>query len=354
MSVCTAQLMQLHRMQLQPKPESAANVISREVQKRLWSFLYIQDSYLVTFKRSYSIVTSHASTPPPAHCEETEARMSKDGFVLEVPLSRATQSTYQLLQLRLASISRTLFDSLVTLQGPDPDFNAMFSHVLEADEQLIQFAQGLPAWISPYSSHDAWDDADTPPFAENVRQTFRITFLHIKMQIHRSFFCRAITDKRYYYSFHSCLEAARMIIKQYLQPRPSSRVQCWTILAHVMSACKIVALQQVYVEGSKNAPIDKSTLEKDGILMQECLESLQPLRRLNRIVDRGYLMIQRLTTAPSSSDTSYTDLGLEETTRFVREIESHAGAMRPGKVGNIDTYDHIFDELDNQELFYLS
>ncbi|ETS80344.1 hypothetical protein PFICI_07873 [Pestalotiopsis fici W106-1] len=227
MANVTAQIMGLHRVQAKSeRPESVSEVISREVQKRVWCCLCIQDSYLITFKRSYSISMAHCSTPPPSNCDEKEASISCNGSVAELPADHFTQSTFQIQQLKLSNISRALFDSVSSLERAGQGIHSVFDKVLEADDALVRFAQELPPWLSVVQQETLRDDdpcivpaaganADHPEVLQSVRRTLRISFLHKRIMIHRSLFCRSLTDKRFHYSYTSCLDAARTILKEY-------------------------------------------------------------------------------------------------------------------------------------------
>lgn len=58
-SIC--QNLNIHRPHQQSETDVTSDaLILREIQKRTWAFLYIQDSYLISFKKAHSISDLHA------------------------------------------------------------------------------------------------------------------------------------------------------------------------------------------------------------------------------------------------------------------------------------------------------
>jgi hypothetical protein len=356
MANATAQIMQLHRIEPNPmEPASVVDIISRETQKRVWCFLCIQDSYLTTFKRCYSIVMTHCTTPLPANCEESDTGISHNGFVVYVAPKTFTQSTYQLLQLQMTDISRTLFDSVSTLDQTGCGLSEVFDKVLEADASLLRLAQDANDWLKP---EVAPVEQRLPPPApdsrqvvvENLRRTLRITFCHMRISIHRSFFCRGLADKRFHYSYSSCLDAARMILREYQATASRFEVDCWTIPVHVISSCNIIMLKTVFNrldigfvgDGHLNAGQDQR-------LMEDCMALVQDLRFTNKIVERGLTMIRRLMETKYDPLPLYATLDAEEMIRLVGEVELRIRAdIGSEEVDTMGLDGSIFSIFDSQ------
>lgn len=342
MANATAQIMNLHRMEPKPvEPASVTDIVSREIQKRVWCFLCIQDSYLITFKRSYSIVMLHCTTPPPANCEEEETIISCDGFVVELGLSQFTQNTYQLLQRQMTDVSRALFDSVSALERANHGLCEIFDKVLAADARIVRLAQDMPDWLKPqavpYEPVLLPSNADNKKISmENLRRTLRMSLCHTRMLIHRSFFCRGMTDKRFHYSYSTCLDAARIILREYQFSVSRFEVDCWTIPAHVISACNIIMLKTVFNRLLIDVVGDEELHSvQDYSLMQTCLTMIRDLRHTNKIVERGLTMINRLMENRYDPLRTYTNLDADETTRLVREVEARIRA--DSGLGELDT-----------------
>jgi hypothetical protein len=341
MAITTAQIMHLHRLDANPtEPTSVSKIISREVQKRVWCFLCIQDSYLVASKRSYNIVMAHCTTPLPINYDDDD----NESKMTELPLECFTQSTYQLLQIQMTDISRALFDSVSALERAGCGLHEIFNKVLEADASMIRFAEQLPNWlkwqqqITPNGIDDnrgtgdgaANDYEDTKhAIMQNMRRTLRISFCHKRIMIHRSFFCSGLTDKRFHYSYSKCLGAARIILHEYRTSAAASQqfaVDCWTIPAHVICACNVIMLNTVFNRPLRNDSFacDLEFLDgtQDQSLMEDCLALVQELRFKNKIVERGLIIIRRLMESQFDMGQKYSTLDIEEVNRLVTEVEA--------------------------------
>jgi hypothetical protein len=320
MANCTAQNMMIHRLSSPPTQEGV-DIIEHEIRKRIWCFLCIQDTYLITFKKSYSIVMAHATTPRPSNCVDQENQSVYHGEAEDLPLSNPTQNTYMLLQLEITSICRTLYDENCQLETAGRPMDELFQKVLEADTKMIKIARSLPLWLRSGPSLE--DASRTTPFLQNLSRTFRITFAHMRISMHRSFFCRGVTDRRFFYSHTTCLESARSILKTYRHTAFLFENEIWTIPAHVISACIIVTLNILFFrDGGDDFALEPSQrVTDDQSLMEECLELLQHSRRSNHIVWRGTVMIRRLLSAGPLNAAGYTSLDGEETSRLAKEVE---------------------------------
>lgn len=319
MANTTAQIMNLHRLDSIPLGSaSQSELIQHETQKRVWCFLCIQDHYLVTFKRSYSIVMAHSKTPAPNNCSEEDLGTS-------LPNDWFTQSTYQLLQLDMTNIARTLFDTIANLERIGSGPAEIFEKILEADTSMTRLAQDMRYWLkAPPRASGATPDRytdSTETVVENVRRTMRISFCHMRLAMHRSFFCRSLADKRFHYSYSTCLDSARAILHETRQSRSKKfETDCWTIPAHIISACIIVMLKTVFAQCMVVDELSSQGAQ-DQALMEECLDGLRPLRERNKIVERGMTLIQRLMDSKYDAERRYTALDAEEMVRLVHEVE---------------------------------
>jgi hypothetical protein len=323
---------------------STSELISREVQKRVWWFLCIQDYYLATFKRSYSIVLAHCTTPPPLNCSEVDVRT-------DFPLDWFTQSTYQRLQLDLTNIARTLFDNVSSLERAGRALPDIFEKVLEADSSMTRLAWDMRYWLQPQSRADSRDlsgnGESREDVIENVRRTMRISFCHKRMAIHRNFFCRSLADKKFHYSHSTCLDSARAILREVLKYHGQPfEVDCWTIPAHIISACNIIMLKNVFAQWLPMDDIANQGAE-DQRLMEECLKGLQPLKDRNKIVERGLTMIQRLIDSKYEPEQPYKALGAEEIVCLVHEVENRIRSeSQQADMGSMVFDDSLFTFFD--------
>ncbi|KIW00359.1 uncharacterized protein PV09_08072 [Verruconis gallopava] len=324
MANAAAQMMNLHRLEpSQQRSWTMPEIIDREIKKRVWCFLCIQDHYLTTFKRSYSIVMAHCTTPPPANCFEEDV-------AAEVPVEWFTQCTYQRLLFDMTNIARALFDNVASLEKQNCDMSEIFEKVLEADTNMNRLAWDMRYWLRAQSTEGSgiqvYNTESAGAVIENVRRTMRISFCHKRIAIHRSFFCRSLADRRFHYSYSTCLDSARTILQEVTQSCTKPfEIDCWTIPAHAISACIIIMLKTVF---SRCFIMDELSAQstQDQDLMENCLNILRPLKDRNKIVERGMTMIQRLIDSKYEPERTYTALDSEEMARLVREVEEKISA----------------------------
>ncbi|KAL1614318.1 hypothetical protein SLS56_012140 [Neofusicoccum ribis] len=335
---CIAQMMQLHLLGPNPtSPYSLEDVVDREVKKRVWSYLVIQDSYLITFKRAYSIYLGHATTPPPANCSEVAEEMEHD-----LPMSRPTQSSYMIFQTRMTGVKRWLHDQICQLEAKYLPLDEVYQKVLRADADMKKLHHDLPQWMKTISNAQSLDSA------RNQRINFRISFAHMKLSIHRAFFCRGFTDKRYWYSHVTCLGAARLLLQTFRESVGEGFVEIWTVPAHAISACIIITLNLLFIDDEDGFDCEVThSASDDHQSMSECLRILNASDRPNQLVKRGMIMIDRLLQQKELRTSTYQSFNSEEVARLVKEVEDILRLdtqMLPSAVNS--TFDELLGLLD--------
>ncbi|KAL4951137.1 hypothetical protein BDW69DRAFT_186666 [Aspergillus filifer] len=175
-AISIAQTMGLHQLGPDPStPKPPADLVHREICKRIWCFLTIQDAYLITFKQTYIIHPQHVTTPEPANCiEDCQSRMIdiETGRVIEHPMSLLTRNSFTILPRRVTDIQRALHDSLCSiptsnstrqpLAASTSDSIEGFEKTMAADDKLLAIIRALPAWLTPQHPTEDPQTADTP------------------------------------------------------------------------------------------------------------------------------------------------------------------------------------------------
>ncbi|KAL2678651.1 hypothetical protein Neosp_009402 [[Neocosmospora] mangrovei] len=316
-ATCIAQLMRIHVMgPAPPEPASANSLMEHEIKKRIWYFLVIQDSYLTTFKGTSNIVPAHAKTPLPVNCSEVMEEFQEAGKVQVLPLSTPTQTTYMILQVHLTSIKRRLHEGTYEAAGKTVNVAERYQKVLQTDQDLAILRQQLPPWMKTKTC-----PTDAAPFVRHQWRTFRISYAHMKLSIHRAFFCHSFTMKQFSYSHQACLDAARMLLLTYRDTAPASEFDSWTVPAHVISASLIVTLDIVLRDsGDDFDPNVARSLTDDKGLMLECLE-LVATTQSSLLVKRGLTLVSKLLADREQRIPTYSRFDGPEISKLVQEVE---------------------------------
>lgn len=237
-------------------------------------------------------------------------------------MSVATDNSYMLIQMKMSDISKALWDDTCAIGRRSGSITELYDVVLKADNSLNELETSLPAWLNPDVANIDW--SRLPPYTRNLARTFQISFAHKRMQIHRGFFCKSMTDKRFYYSLVTCLQSARSLLAVYSRTYAQFEVEMWTIPTHAVSASIILTLHIISNRTQDVGPsrkADSSSLESDAALVQECLNLLQSSLVANQISRRGVTMIQRLLSDTREEPRTTARFDEVETEQLISEVE---------------------------------
>lgn len=349
--------MQLHRLEDTLSPSSTfPALIEHEIKKRVWSFLVVQDSYLISFKSTYSISLFHAKSPPPANCSEIpdESFEGNGGFQAH-SLSTPTPTSYMLLQLKLTSIKRALFDATCPRYGRVLSLDEHYQSVQEADEQMNTLRRELPDWIKSSNGPDQFSSK----MARDQWRAFRILYAHMKLSLHRTFFCLSFTKKEYCYSRIACMEAAHMILQTYIDTASGNNVvDIWTIPANVISSCITLTLNMLLTEAEDGLDMHHSrSMSEDRLSISRGLELLSTSAPSNQLVKRGVILVKRLLDPDCrrNMSLSHTSFRTDEVVRLVGEVERlMQSEYDDGLMAVLNlTFDELLELFVNQSPFPL-
>ncbi|KAK5479450.1 hypothetical protein LTR83_010540 [Exophiala xenobiotica] len=258
--------MQLHRLD-SSSASSASTALDQalqlEVKRRIWCFLVIQDTYLIAAKKTYNIILEHCTTSLPAHIEEPAGNSNSDELNA-VPLETVTQNSYILLHYNLSRVFRTLHSRTRPVPTERPSLDRLYQRVLDADEQPTDFMELAPSWVK-LDEHNSEADFSSPTtrMANSQRRTFQIAFLHMRSKIHQPFYCRAFTDKRFYYSKATCLDSARTLLRICAEPTDQALPAMWTLTSHVVCAC--ITIDREHIENVLQENETPPSEEEEGL-----------------------------------------------------------------------------------------
>ncbi|KIW12053.1 hypothetical protein PV08_09327 [Exophiala spinifera] len=297
-----AQCMQLHRIDSANKSSvisATDETLQQEIKRRIWCFLVIQDTYLIAAKKTYNIILEHCTTSLPAHIEEPTSTSTSERLEV-IPLEIVTQNSYILLHYHLSRVFRTLHSRTGPAPTERPSLDRLYQRVLEADEQLTEFMELAPSWVKQDQSNGDDPDANLPSLssrmANSQRKTFQIAFLHMRSKIHQPFYCRAFTDKRFYYSKATCLDSARTLLKIFAEADQALPAM-WTMTSHVVCACLTIGIHLLFPQHSTriSGSWERSTMEAaDRALVNSCMTILAQSERPCSVAKRGVKMLAHL------------------------------------------------------------
>ncbi|KAK6384706.1 hypothetical protein LTS17_002269 [Exophiala oligosperma] len=348
-----AQCMQLHRLDSSSGPSignTTDQALQLEIKRRIWCFLVIQDTYLIAAKKTYNILLEHCTTSLPAHFEEPVS-MSTGEELNVLPLETVTQNSYILLHYHLSRVLRALHSRTRPAPTERPSLDRLYQRVLEADEQLTEFMELAPSWVKLDHQHNS--DGDTPSptsrMASSQRRTFQIAFLHIRSKIHQPFYCRAFTDKRFYYSKATSLDSARTLLKIFAEPADQTLPAMWTMTSHIVSACITIGIHLLFPEHSSNirGSWERANIESaDRALVNSCMTILSLSDRPCSVVKRGVKMLTHLFNQQNKQTPSNMIIDRERVESILQENETPPSEEAEDQERlSISAFEHELDEV---------
>jgi hypothetical protein len=347
-----AQSMQLHRLDSSSASSGSTSTdeaLQLEIKRRIWCFLVIQDTYLIVAKKTYNIVLEHCTTSLPAHIEEPAGTSTSEELSV-LPLESVSQNSYMLLHYHLSRIFRTLHSRTGPAPTERPSLDRLYQKVLEADEQLTEFMELAPLWVKA-GQHNSDGDFSSPTsrMASSQLRTFQIAFLHMRSKIHQPFYCRAFTDKRFYYSKATCLDSARTLLKIFAEPAHQALPAMWTIQTNVICACITIGIHLLFPEHSSTnrGSWEISTIGAgDRALVNSCMAILSQSQRPCTAVKRGVKMLTHLFNQQEQRIPSNMIIDRERVEKVLQENETPPPEEDEDHQRlSPSAFDHEFDEL---------
>ena len=206
----------------QPPDERAyEKIISREVGRRLWSQLCIQDWFSIPFSEMYSIKALHVSTTPPRNYD--------DDTMLPLPQSVPTDVSYGNYLFEIASLMPQVHDAIASSNT----LYTKYEQVLEYDAKMRALAtDGMPKYFSIRENIEVgW-----PAFISWARRSLTICFAHKIIMIHRTFLGRSFTNPAFAFTRRTCIAASKTILKEAKQAYDDEGPLLWIDQAFMVAA----------------------------------------------------------------------------------------------------------------------
>ncbi|PYH91553.1 hypothetical protein BO71DRAFT_359115, partial [Aspergillus ellipticus CBS 707.79] len=270
-----AQGLGLHRLGPERETEPTPSLIDREIGRRAWCQLCIQDWFSIPFSESHLIPPSSVNTARPRNCHDTDmVKLSDD----EPTLTNYSRFFYQ-----VAALMPSLQDSTTASNT----LYTRYEKVLEHDRRLRALAtQSLPLYLRnvPVEDHPDW-----PKYVPWARRALAISSSHKIIMIHRKFLELSFENPVFARTRRTCVAAARTIIKEQKEAVADGGPVLWIHQAFGVAAGIILILDLFHRTTSDPETAYNRQLINDGLelLSRSSSES-------NMIARRGVHLLEAL------------------------------------------------------------
>ncbi|QQK44268.1 Fungal transcriptional regulatory protein, N-terminal [Penicillium digitatum] len=334
-AVRIAECLGIHKIQDQPNKlarnkDEWDEKVEREVGKRVWCQMIIQDHFAIPFTDTYSISPMHFSTGPPMNADDYD--------LTDVPITSPTISTYIRVLVKLAELMPGLVDGLGPMKSRKP-MREQYEHILKIDQKMRGVVKNIPPFLL---RADKTKDAEIPWLAI-ARRSLAITAAEKIIMIHRPFLFRSFNDQTYVYSRRTCVAAAMTILREHEVIVREGDVSIWTHTAFAITAAVIMCFE-VNATAENQATIAQS--HKDAIV---AARTRLADRTNDVLAQRGVALIDAIFTADIASDskgrgTKMIDFGqiLAKFSTFTRiNLTPDTPDASPIRFSNADPHDVI-------------
>ncbi|KXH43587.1 serine carboxypeptidase [Colletotrichum nymphaeae SA-01] len=217
---------------LQTPDEIWDDTLQREVGRRVWLQMAIQDHFAIPFTDSYGINPSHYSTSFP--------RNANDADLIEAPEEVLTVSTYTRVLGGIAQLMPELADGMGPLRAQKPA-REQYAHVLRMDQKMREKVQSIPRFLLQkdelLEGQCVWLGV--------ARQSLAITAAEKIVMIHRPFLFLSFQSDSYVHTRRTCVAAAVTILREHKSIVESGEVSLWTHVAFSITAAIILSFEVI-------------------------------------------------------------------------------------------------------------
>ncbi|KAJ5928215.1 hypothetical protein N7466_007171 [Penicillium verhagenii] len=217
-AVRIAQGLGLHQLD-EASDASPVGLVEREIGRRVWCQLCIQDWFSIPFTESYLIHRLGFSTTKPQNCDEEMEILSDD-------------------QPSVTSYSRLFYDIAALMPGLQDDcvscntLYTRYEEVLKYDRRLRTLAtQHLPRYLQNVPLESGW-----PCYVPWARKSLAISSAHKVIMIHRKFLSLSFSNPMFAFTRKTCVAASRTIIKEQKEATRSGGPVLWIHQAFSVTA----------------------------------------------------------------------------------------------------------------------
>ncbi|KAL4891834.1 hypothetical protein BDV59DRAFT_59192 [Aspergillus ambiguus] len=248
-AVRIAQSLGLHRLGEEPDDEMSPDLVDREIGRRAWCQLCIQDWFSIPFSESYLISRQCINTAKPRNC--------RDDDMISRSQDEPTLTGYSRFFYEVAALMPSLQDGMMSANTP----YTRYEQVLEHDRRLRQLATHyLPYYLQNVPLDPSW-----PCYVPWARRSLAISSSHKIIMIHRKFLVSSFTNPVFARTRRTCVAAARTIIKEQKEVIHDGSPVLWIHQAFSVAASIILCLDLFYRNMSDPESTHHRQLVQDGL-----------------------------------------------------------------------------------------
>ncbi|KAJ5708093.1 hypothetical protein N7488_007894 [Penicillium malachiteum] len=234
-AVRIAECLGIHKIKNHPPIQNKTNDgweerVEREVGRRVWCQMLIQDHFAIPFTDTYSISPMHFSTGRPLNADDHDLA----GLPSEIP----TISSYVRVLVDLAALMPGLVDGLGPMHRRK-SLREQYEHILRVDQKMRAIVKGIPSFML---RPDPLKEAEIP-WLTIARRSLAITAAEKIIMIHRLFLFRSFHDPAFVHSRRTCVAAAMTILREHETIVDDDDLSIWTHTAFAITAAVILCFE---------------------------------------------------------------------------------------------------------------
>ncbi|KAH8195107.1 hypothetical protein TruAng_010727 [Truncatella angustata] len=280
-----AECLGLHRIQ-DSETGDWEEKVQREVGKRIWCQMTIQDHFAIPFTESYAISPGHVSTTVPSN--------SDDHDLLSHPEHVPTVSSYVRVLSKMAALMPQMRDGLGPVQN-QKSLQEQYMHILSIDKRMRDTVRAFPQY---FLRQDPRQEA-LIPWLRVARRSLAITASEKIIMIHRPFLLRSFRVPLYDFTRRTCTAAAMTILREHELLIQDDELSIWTHTAFCITAAVILCFEIYHTSN------DVAVVEGYKSLVEATRDRLVS-RDSDLLAQRGVALIEALLeqrqTHPTSTD----------------------------------------------------
>lgn len=270
-----------HSNRLAQSKEDWDEKVEREVGKRVWCQMIIQDHFAIPFTDTYSISPMHFSTGRPMNADDYD--------LTDMPITVPTTSTYIRVLVDLAELMPGLVDGLGPMRARKP-MRQQYEHILHIDQKMRGIVKNIP----PFLLRADKTKEEQIPWLAIARRSLAITAAEKIIMIHRPFLFRSFNDQMYSYTRRTCVAAAMTILREHEVIVREGDLSIWTHTAFAITAAVIMCFE---VNATAENQVSIAQSHKDAIVAART----RLAARVNDVLaQRGVALIDAIFTADSA------------------------------------------------------
>lgn len=281
-AVRIAECLGLHRIEKSDSDDWETKV-EREIGKRVWCQMTIQDHFAIPFTESYTISPGHVLTTLPSN--------ANDHDLLPQPDSVPTVSSYVRILARMASLMPEMRDGLGSVKN-QKSLQEQYMHILSIDRRMRDTVKTFP----PYFLRQDVQQESLIPWLGVARRSLAITAAEKIIMIHRPFLFRSFQAPLYDFTRRTCTAAAITILREHEALIEADDLSIWTHTAFCITAAVILCFE-IY------QPTDSATAESYKTAVKATRDRLVT-RTSDLLAQRGVALIEALLDQHPASSTS--------------------------------------------------